>query len=240
MKGGVEVAISQRALRAVQRRRLLEALLLGLVLVGLGSAVGWALAGRWLRPLQEMAEASEQVAKGDLVVKIDVQGEDEVGDARPQPERDGRATCASIVDNIQEASVQVASSAGQISANAKLITAGRAGQAQAAEETSTSMEEMAASIQTVAGNAQSLASYVEETSSSITEMGASIEEVARSCGDARRHRDRGVGHHRADDRLDRPDGARPREPGAAPCPRPPPPSRRWRRPSTRWPATPSR
>ena len=35
-------------------------------------------------------------------------------------------------------------------------------QAQAAEETSTSMEEMAASIQTVAGNAQSLATYVED------------------------------------------------------------------------------
>src|SRR6185295_9473037 len=79
VKGGVEVAISQRALRAVQRRRLIEALLLGLVLVGLGSAVGWALAGRWLRPLQEMAEASEQVAKGDLVVAIEAQGEDEVG-----------------------------------------------------------------------------------------------------------------------------------------------------------------
>ena len=179
VKGGVEVAISQRALRAVQRRRLIEALLLGLVLVGLGSAVGWALAGRWLRPLQEMAEASEQVAKGDLVVKIDAEGEDEVGTL-------GRSLNAmvtnlrKVVDNIQEASVQVASSSGQISANAKLIMQGASGQAQAAEETSTSMEEMAASIQTVAGSSQGLASYVEETSSSITEMGASIEEVARS------------------------------------------------------------
>ena len=87
-----------------------------------------------------------------------------------------------VVDNIQEASVQVASSAGEISANARLIMQGAQGQAQAAEETSTSMEEMAASIQTVAGSAQGLASYVEETSSSITEMGASIEQVARSGG----------------------------------------------------------
>ena len=86
------------------------------------------------------------------------------------------------MDNIQEASVQVASSAGQISANAKLITQGAQSQAQAAEETSTSMEEMAASIQTVAGNAQSLAQYVDETSSSINEMGASIEQVAKSSG----------------------------------------------------------
>jgi methyl-accepting chemotaxis protein len=179
VKGGVEVAISQTALRAVQRRRLVEALLLGLVLVALGSAVGWALAGRWLKPLQAMALASEQVAKGDLMVSVDAQSEDEVG-TLGRSLNEMAANLRKVVDNIQEASVQVASSSGEISANARLIMQGASGQAQAAEETSTSMEEMAASIQTVAASAQGLASYVEETSSSITEMGASIEEVARS------------------------------------------------------------
>ncbi|MFI4945697.1 MAG: methyl-accepting chemotaxis protein, partial [Burkholderiales bacterium] len=179
VKGGVEVAISQRALRVVQRRRLLEALLLALVLVGLGSAAGWALAGRWLGPLAAMAQASEQVAKGELTVKIDAEGEDEVG-TLGRSLNEMVTNLRRVVDNIQEASVQVASSSGQISANARLIMQGASGQAQAAEETSTSMEEMAASIQTVAASSQGLASYVEETSSSITEMGSSIEEVARS------------------------------------------------------------
>jgi methyl-accepting chemotaxis protein len=179
VKGGVEVAISQAALGQVQRRRLFEAFLVGLFLVAVGSAAGWALSGRWLRPLQTMAQASEAVAKGDLTVQIVAGGEDEVGTL-------GRSLDEMVVhlrkmaDDIQEASVQVASSAGEISANARLINQGAQGQAQAAEETSTSMEEMAASIQTVAGGAQGLAAYVEETSSSITEMGASIEEVARS------------------------------------------------------------
>jgi methyl-accepting chemotaxis protein len=181
VKGGVEVAISQTALRAVQRRRLIEALLLGLVLVAVGSAVGWALAGRWLRPLQAMALASEQVAKGDLLVKIDAEGDDEVG-TLGRSLNEMVANLRKVVDNIQDASVQVASSAGEISANARLIMQGASGQAQAAEETSTSMEQMAASIQTVAASSQGLASYVEETSSSITEMGASIEQVARSGG----------------------------------------------------------
>jgi methyl-accepting chemotaxis protein len=181
VRGGVEVAISQTALRAVQRRRLVEALLLGLVLVALGSAGGWTLAGRWLRPLQSMAQASEQVAKGNLMVSLDAEGDDEVATlGRSLNEMAGNLR--RVVDNIQEASVQVASSAGEISSNARLIMQGAQGQAQAAEETSTSMEQMAASIQTVAGGAQGLASYVEETSSSITEMGASIEEVARSGG----------------------------------------------------------
>jgi methyl-accepting chemotaxis protein len=181
VRGGVEVAISQTALNSVQRRRLLQALLLALVLVSLGSAAGYVLAGRWLKPLQSMAQASEQVAKGDLMVSLDAQGEDEVG-TLGRSLNEMAANLRKVVDNIQEASVQVASSAGEISANARLIMQGAQGQAQAAEETSTSMEEMAASIQTVAGSAQTLATYVQETSSSITQMGASIEEVARSGG----------------------------------------------------------
>ena len=181
VKGGVEVAITRATLVKLQRQRLLEAFLLGLVLVAVGSAVGYVLAGRWLRPLQTMAAASEAVARGDLTVQVESAGEDEVGTL-------GRSLDGMLVqlrkmaDDIQEASVQVASSAGEISANSRLIMQGAQGQAQAAEETSTSMEEMAASIQTVAGSAQSLAAYVEETSSSITQMGASIEEVARSGG----------------------------------------------------------
>jgi methyl-accepting chemotaxis protein len=181
VKGAVEVAISQSALGALLRRRVVEAVLLGLALVALGSAAGWLLAGRWLQPLQSMAAASESVAKGDLTVNIEAAGGDEIG-TLGRSLNEMVANLRRVADNIQEASVQVASSAGQISANARLINQGASGQAQAAEETSTSMEEMAASIQTVAASAQGLASYVEETSSSITEMGASIEEVARSGG----------------------------------------------------------
>jgi methyl-accepting chemotaxis protein len=179
IKGGVEVAISAAVVRDLQRKRLIDALLVGLLLAALGSAAGWVLTGRWLRPLQHMAAASEAVAKGDLTAQIEFDSGDEVGTlGRSLDEMVGNLR--KMADNIQDASVQVASSAGQISANARLIDQGAQGQAQAAEETSTSMEEMAASIMTVAGSAQGLAAYVEETSSSITEMGASIEEVARS------------------------------------------------------------
>ncbi len=178
-KGGVEVAISKAAMTAQRNLRLLETILLALVLVALGSSGGWYLIGRWFRPVQHMVDVSQAVTKGDLTESIKVESEDELG-TLGNSLNEMVVNLRRMVDNIQEASVQVASSAGQISANAKLIIQGAQGQAQAAEETSTSMEEMAASIQTVAGGAQGLANYVEETSSSITEMGASIEEVARS------------------------------------------------------------
>jgi methyl-accepting chemotaxis protein len=181
-KGGVEVAISRRALDAQKRGVLWKTAAVALFLFALGAFGGYVLTGRWLNPIQRMVGVASSVAKGDLTEKsLDVESTDELGAlARSLNEMVGNLS--RIVDNIQDASVQVASSAGEISANAKLINHGAQSQSQAAEETSTSMEEMAASIQTVAANAQSLATYVEETSSSINEMGASIEEVARSSG----------------------------------------------------------
>ena len=180
-KGGVEVAISKTRMNMQQRQRLLQTLLLSLGLVSLGALLGWFLVGLWFRPVQHMVEVSSAVAKGDLTESLRIETEDEIG-TLAKSLNEMVANLKRIVDNIQEASVQVATSAGEISANARLITQGAQGQAQAAEETSSSLEEMAASIQTVAGSAQGLASYVEETSSSITEMGASIEQVAKSSG----------------------------------------------------------
>jgi methyl-accepting chemotaxis protein len=178
-KGGVEVAISKRLMQQQQAANLLKTFLVAAALFALGCAGGWYLTGRWVSPIQKMEVVASAVAKGDLSETLAIEGGDELARlAASFNEMVGNLR--RIVDNIQEASVQVASSAGEISANAKLITQGAQSQAQAAEETSTSMEEMAASIQTVAGNAQSLATHVEETSSSITEMGASIEQVARS------------------------------------------------------------
>ena len=180
-KGGVEVAISKSLMNQQQRARFLQTTLLSFALVALGSLGGFYLIGRWFEPVQHMVEVSSAVAKGDLTESLKIESNDEMGVlARGLNEMVGNLR--RIVDNIQETSVQVASSAGQISANARLITQGASSQAQAALETSTSMEEMAASIQTVAANSQSLATYVEETSSSITEMGASIEQVAKSSG----------------------------------------------------------
>jgi methyl-accepting chemotaxis protein len=182
-KGGVEVAISLRELNAEKRGVLARSFGVALVLFLVGAWGGYYLTGRWVAPIQIMVAVASAVAKGDLTDNeaLKLQSTDELG-TLAKSLNEMVANLRKVVDNIQDASVQVASSAGEISANAKLINGGAQSQAQAAEETSTSMEEMAASIQTVAANSQSLATYVEETSSSINEMGASIEEVARSSG----------------------------------------------------------
>jgi methyl-accepting chemotaxis protein len=177
--GGVEVAISKRVMIQQERGVLLLTVGVATILITGGAALGLVAIRRGLLPVRHMVDVAAAVAKGDLSRNLEIASEDEIG-VLAQSLNQMVNNLRPIVDSIQETSVQVASSAGEISANARLITQGAQSQAQAAEETSTSMEEMAASIQTVAGNAQSLATHVEETSSSITEMGASIEQVAKS------------------------------------------------------------
>src|SRR5207247_6947823 len=117
-KGGVEVAITKRVMAEQQRDILVRTVLVALLLFALGSIGGWYLTGKWVNPVQYMAEMASAVAKGDLTESLKVQSGDEIGNlATSLNEMVGNLR--RIVDNIQETSVQVASSAGQISANAK-------------------------------------------------------------------------------------------------------------------------
>src|SRR2546426_608410 len=125
-KGGVEVAISKSEMNAQQRRRFVETSLLGVFLVALGALGGWYVIGLWFRPIQHMVDVSQAVTKGDLTESIKVGSEDELA-TLGKSLNDMVVNLRRMVDNIQEASVQVASSAGQISANAKLIIQGAQG-----------------------------------------------------------------------------------------------------------------
>ena len=128
-----------------------------------------------------MALASESVAKGDLTVNIDAQGEDEIGTlgrslnemvGEPAPGRRqhpggvGAGRLLGRPDLGQRAAHQPGRVGPGPGRRGDLDLDGGDGGLHPDG----------------GGSAQGLASYVEETSSSITEMGASIEEVARSGG----------------------------------------------------------
>jgi methyl-accepting chemotaxis protein len=131
------------------------------------------------RPLLNGVAFAQAVAAGDLTGRLEVKNDDEVGDLA----RALNAMAAGLKDlvaRILESSGEVASAAGEISANTAQLTKAAQGQASAAEETSATMVQMAASIDTVASSAGSLAANAEQVSSSVEELGSSSEQVAKS------------------------------------------------------------
>jgi len=175
--GGFDMA----RLAQSRRRDQTTAALIGLLILGVGLALTVAMSQYVNRVLVRFGRLAAQVAEGDLTSqdRIEIASRDALGLLSVSLER-MLQNLRRMVDEIQAASVQLASAAGQISANAKRITEQAQGQVQAAVATSGRMEEAAASLQRVASNADSLASYVGQTSASITELGSSVEHIARS------------------------------------------------------------
>jgi hypothetical protein len=71
LKGGVEVAISKSVMAAQQRKNFLETTVVALILFAGGSALGWVLIGRWLKPVRRMLDVANAVTKGDLTEKVE-------------------------------------------------------------------------------------------------------------------------------------------------------------------------
>lgn len=151
-------------------------LLLGLLIFGGAAAF---LARRSLAPLMEIQRATERITQGDFTARVEVVGTDELG-VVGQQFNTMAASLSDMVAAVHRTSDSVAAEAERITLSTREVLQGSKVQAQASEETSSSMEEIAVQIITVAGNAERLSSNVNDTSSSIEEMGASIEQISRN------------------------------------------------------------
>ncbi|MCM2357080.1 MAG: methyl-accepting chemotaxis protein [Geobacteraceae bacterium] len=130
-------------------------------------------------PMIKGVAFAQAVAAGDLTGTLEVRTRDEVGDLA-NALNNMVASLKEMAGKIRGASEQVASAAGEISANTAQLTRAAHSQASATDETSSTMVQMAVSIQSVASNADALAANAEEVSSSMQELGVSGEQVARS------------------------------------------------------------
>jgi methyl-accepting chemotaxis protein len=132
-----------------------------------------------VQPLNKAVDFAGVVARGDLTTSLETRNRDEIGML-------GEALnqmvygLKEMVGMIKDTSLQLASTAGEISDGSAQLAKAANAQTSAADETSSTMVQMAASIQMVAGNADELASNAENVSSAIEELGASSDQVAKS------------------------------------------------------------
>jgi len=124
------------------------------------------------QPLEALTHASEQIAAGDLSVRLATTREDDVG--RLMTAIDGIATgLARIVTQVRSASADMSDGTGRIAAGSSDISQRIATQASSLEETAASMEQITSTVQQNAAN-----------TAQADQLVASASDAARAGGEA--------------------------------------------------------
>jgi methyl-accepting chemotaxis protein len=113
----------------------------------------WLVARRIKQALDKAISASEQIAAGDLTVKIEVDSEDETGHLLASL-KEMNAGLARIVGEVRNGADSIATATEQIAAGNADLSQRTEEQASALEETASSMEELTSTVKQNADNAQ--------------------------------------------------------------------------------------
>lgn len=161
----------------IQRRKLgLLALGLGIIVVGM--ALGYAVARSITRRVQQTVVALKQVAAGDFTGQLEVDGGDELAEMA----RTLNVAVAAIRDalaEVQEVAMGLTSLSGELEDSARTIANGAREQAAALEESSASLEEITATVRSSADHARE-ASKLAIGSQEAAEHGGTV--VTRAVG----------------------------------------------------------
>jgi methyl-accepting chemotaxis protein len=135
----------------------------------LGLLVAFVVSRRIVRGIQGVRVGLEQLACGDLAVRLQVQGRDEIGEMATAL-NSAAATMATTVSEIAASADAVAASSEELSASSAQISA-------SAQETSAQSGVVSSAAEEVSRNVQTVAAGAEQ-------MGASIREIASNAAEA--------------------------------------------------------
>jgi methyl-accepting chemotaxis protein len=125
--------------------------------------------------LRDMAAVSEQIAAGNFATRVLPRSEhDALGHAFVRMTEG----LASLVRDVRDSAVQVASAANQVAETSGESARGSIEASSAIDDVNNTMHEMNVNLRSVVNNTQAQASSVSQTSASIEEMVASIQRVA--------------------------------------------------------------
>jgi methyl-accepting chemotaxis protein len=138
------------------------------------------LLGLWLRallrPLQAAAAKVEQIADGDLAVRFETRGGDEIGTLEA-----ALATMverlARVMGDVRASADAISGASGQVSATAQMLSLGTGEQAASVAETTSSLEEMSASISGNAEGSRATERTAAEAAARARESGGAVSET---------------------------------------------------------------
>ena len=149
---------------------------LSLLTVVASLAIAWFLRRTICPPLRRTAEAVQRVAEGDLTVRVDVTGNDEVGDLgrsfNNMTDRIGQ-----IIQVVAGTAREVASSSSQIASSSEEISSGMADQNAQVTQISAAVEQMSASVVEVARKSADAARNAEQSGEAAIQGGSIVEQT---------------------------------------------------------------
>jgi len=159
---------------AIATRNLILIILVGAVLIAVGFA--WWVTRSITKPISEAAAAAQQLAEGNLTVKVTSDSKDETGQLMAAMDTMiGKLT--SIISEVNVASDALNNAAGQVSETAQSLSQSSSEQAASVEETTASIEQMTASISQNTENAKVTDGMASTASQQAQEGGGAVKET---------------------------------------------------------------
>ncbi len=134
------------------------------------------------RPIEKLVYASQEIAKGNLDVSLDVDTKDELGDLA-SAFRDMSYNINEVMSNINSASDQVAGGSKQVSDSSMSLSQGATEQASSIEELTASIEEIAGQTRNNAENASTAQNIAETAQAHARRGNEQMAEMLRAMSD---------------------------------------------------------
>ena len=131
------------------------------------------------RPLNEVVAVADELAQGNLTVKIDVDSKDETGQLK-QAMSNMVGKLAQIISEVNGASEALNAAASQVSATAQSLSQSSSEQAASVEETTASIEQMTASISQNTENAKVTDNMASKSAVEAAEGGSAVKDTVEA------------------------------------------------------------
>ncbi len=143
------------------------------VAVLLGALIAWFLTAGITRPLAEAVKTADQLAQGDLTLRIESTSKDETGRLL-QSMQNMIVKLSEVVSEVNSGAQALAGASEQVSATAQSLSQASSEQAAGVEETSASIEQMTASIAQNTENAKVTDGMATKAAQEATEGGEAV------------------------------------------------------------------
>jgi len=164
-----KVADANTALYERSRNITLVLIVIG-VLVGVG--LGVSISRSVTRPLAQALENAQRMGQGDMTVRLEAHGQDEVAQLL-RAQEGMRSSLEQIVSTVRQGSESVSTASAEIAQGNQDLSARTESQASALEETAASMEELSSTVKQNADNAKQ-ANQLAQSASTVAVQGGEV------------------------------------------------------------------